>query len=253
MSATTYIDFTVPEGWHTLTETQMRYVYSLLAGDYTSTEVKVLCLLRFNKAVVLSHATHGGYWVKYQGKIFVVTPLQVAEILTSLDWLDTMPLVPVRPQSLGCYEAVAADFSGVPFGTFLAVDNYYQGYLQTHRDDLLTEIFRLVYVRKNRIFPPHDPTPSEKVAVFYWIAALKGWLSAKFTNLFAPASADESNMLGTPTIDIEGAMNAQIRALTKGDVTKEKEILAMDTLRALTELDAQAREYNEFNAKYGKK
>ena len=34
-------------------------------------------------------------------------------------------------------------------------------------------------------------------------------------------------------------MNAQIRALTKGDVTKEKEILALDTWRALTELNAQ--------------
>ena len=48
-------------------------------------------------------------------------------------------------------------------------------------------------------------------------------------------------------------MNAQIRALTKGDITKEKEILAMDTWRALQELNAQAKEYNEFNAKYGNK
>ena len=45
--------------------------------------------------------------------------------------------------------------------------------------------------------------------------------------------------------DLQDAMNAQIRALTKGDVTKEKEILAMDCWRALTELDAQAREYEE--------
>lgn len=29
-------------------------------------------------------------------------------------------------------------------------------------------------------------------------------------------------------------MNAQIRALTKGDITKEKEFLALDTHRALT-------------------
>ena len=34
-------------------------------------------------------------------------------------------------------------------------------------------------------------------------------------------------------------MNAQIRALTKGDVTKESEVLALDTWRALTELNAQ--------------
>lgn len=33
-----------------------------------------------------------------------------------------------------------------------------------------------------------------------------------------------------------------IRALTGGDITKEERILKMDTWRALTELDAKARE-----------
>ena len=41
------------------------------------------------------------------------------------------------------------------------------------------------------------------------------------------------------------AMNTQIRALTKGDITKEQQVLQMDVHRALTELDAQAREYEE--------
>jgi hypothetical protein len=49
---------------------------------------------------------------------------------------------------------------------------------------------------------------------------------------------------------LTAAVNAQIRALTKGDVTKEKEVLALDTWRALTELDALAREYQEINTKY---
>ena len=42
----------------------------------------------------------------------------------------------------------------------------------------------------------------------------------------------------------------QIRALTKGDITKEKEIFEMDTWRALTELDAQAQEYEDLKKKY---
>ena len=40
-------------------------------------------------------------------------------------------------------------------------------------------------------------------------------------------------------------MDNQIRALTKGDVTKEEQVLATDTVRALTELDTMAREYQE--------
>ena len=47
-------------------------------------------------------------------------------------------------------------------------------------------------------------------------------------------------------------MDAQIRALTKGDITKEKEILALDTWRALTELNAQAREYKQLQAQLKK-
>ena len=36
-----------------------------------------------------------------------------------------------------------------------------------------------------------------------------------------------------------------IRALTGGDITKEAAIMKMDTWRALTELDAKAREAEE--------
>lgn len=40
-------------------------------------------------------------------------------------------------------------------------------------------------------------------------------------------------------------MNAQIRALTAGDITKEARVLEMDCWRALTELDAKAKEAEE--------
>jgi hypothetical protein len=44
---------------------------------------------------------------------------------------------------------------------------------------------------------------------------------------------------------ITETMNAQIRALTKGDITKENTVLKMDVWRALTELDAQAADREE--------
>ena len=40
-------------------------------------------------------------------------------------------------------------------------------------------------------------------------------------------------------------MNAQIRALTGGDIIKEEAVLSMDTWRALTELDAKAKEVED--------
>ena len=58
---------------------------------------------------------------------------------------------------------------------------------------------------------------------------------------------------GTSSIGrmLQESMNAQIRALTKGDIIKE--VLHLDTWRALTELDALAKEAEEFNRKYPKK
>lgn len=90
-----------------------------------------------------------------------------------------------------------------------------------------------------------------RISVFYWFAALKQLLTRNFSNLFGEQQED-GNMLGNASLakQLADAMNAQIRALTKGDVTKEKEVLALDTWRALTELDAQVKEYNELKLKY---
>lgn len=69
-------------------------------------------------------------------------------------------------------------------------------------------------------------------------------------------SRDDGDLLGggggSLSRRLQDSMDAQIRALTKGDITKERDILNMDTWRALTELDALAREYEEINRKYGK-
>ncbi len=63
-----------------------------------------------------------------------------------------------------------------------------------------------------------------------------------------PAGEGESGEIP----DMRAVMNAQIRALTGGDVTKEREVLSMDCWRALTELNEKAREQQEFNQKYGR-
>ena len=58
----------------------------------------------------------------------------------------------------------------------------------------------------------------------------------------------EENLLGQQSLyhRLREATNAQIRALTGGDITKENQIMNMDTHRALTELDAKAREAEEY-------
>jgi hypothetical protein len=122
-------------------------------------------------------------------------------------------------------------------------DNLYQGYLATKRDDLLDEMGKILY-NSGRIVL----NGTERISVMYWWASLKNYFNSEFKYFFNGTSS------GTLTGEqVKNAMNAQIRALTGGDITKEKEVLAMDTWRALTELDAKAHDYEELERKYPSK
>lgn len=238
------INFIVPQGWHELGDKQLRYVYDLIAKEYATDEIKTLCLLRWSGTKVIGRQESGTYLLKKSKILFEVTPLTLAELLPHLDWLGSLPTVPVRISKINRQSALPADFSEVPFETFIICDNLYQGYLSTQNDELLDQLGATLY-GKDIAFKPY-----ERISIFYWFAALKESLSKKYSDFFQPiAGASDGNLLGSSAPSVEDAMNAQIRALTKGDITKEAEVLALDTHRALTELNAQAREYKELNAK----
>lgn len=242
------INFIVPQGWHELSDKQLRYVYQLLANEFATDEVKTLCLLQWSGTKVIGRQESGSYLLKKGKFLFEVTPLTLAELLPHLDWLGSIPTVPVRISKINRQHALPADFSEVPFETFIICDNLYQGYLQTQDDNLLDQLGATLY-GKSMTFKPY-----ERINIFYWFAALKDTFSRKFPDFFQPIeAATDGNLLGSSAASVEDAMNAQIRALTKGDVTKEGEVLALDTHRALTELNAQAREYKELNAQTASK
>lgn len=242
---TIFINFIVPGSWEEMSDKQLRYVYQLLADNFGTDEIKTLFLLKWSGTKVIGRQESGSYLVKLGKNLFELTPLTLAELLVNLDWLGATPTSPVRPSKMNRRQALAADFQGVPFETFIVCDNYFQGYLQTQQDYLLDEIGRVVYQDEKLKF-----LPWQRIAIFYWMVALKDLFARQFPEFFQPAgSASDGNLLGSSATSVEDAMNAQIRALTKGDVTKEAEVLALDTHRALTELNAQAREYKELNAK----
>lgn len=243
------INFIVPQSWHELSDKQLRYVYQLIAGDFATDEIKTLCLLQWSGTKVIGRQESGSYLLKKGKILFEVTPLTLAELLPHLEWLGSIPTTPVRISKINRQLALPADFSEVPFETFIICDNLYQGYLQTQNDELLDQLGATLY-GKSMTFKPY-----ERINIFYWFAALKDSLAAKYSDFFQPlyAAASDGNLLGSSASSVEDAMNAQIRALTKGDITKEAEVLALDTHRALTELNAQAREYKELNAKTASK
>lgn len=235
----TTLNLTLPTCWQELTASQLRYVFFLLSQNYTAEEVKTFCLCRFGGLKVLER-TAAGFRVMYDNHPHHLTALQIAEQLPHLAWLDSLPLVPMRLPEIGKHKAVAADLSGVPFADYLACDNLYTGYLQTQRNDLLRDMADILYKADDITL-----TAEETISVFYWFASLKSHYQRRFRYLFAPA--DRADNLLADNQDtaqrLQTTMDNQIRALTKGDITKETQVLATDTIRALTELDAMAQEY----------
>ena len=47
------ININVPREWHELDDKQLRYLFGLLADDYSSAEIRTLCLLRWSGLKVL--------------------------------------------------------------------------------------------------------------------------------------------------------------------------------------------------------
>ena len=160
------IDLILPTGWEDLTDKQLRYVFALLSQGFTATEVKAYCLFRWSGMQVM-HRYGKGWYCKFSKDEFVLFSPQINAAIASLDWIDTLPTMPVRLAKIGSHRAVDAQFQGVPFETFIVCDNIYQGYLATKQDELLYELAGHLYSSKfrveslgfrdllGRLFPPY--------------------------------------------------------------------------------------------------
>ena len=182
------------------------------------------------------------YYTKVRYKLSDATAL--AELLPELDWMDTPPEEPIRPHALRDIEAVDAHLSGVPFSHYLQIENYYQGYLQTQEPEALEALMPLLY-------PGWDGKrmhEAEHVLVLWWLVGLKTAYTQLFPDLFSRTAPTGNNQP-----DMRELMLAEIRALTGGDVTKNEAVLHADTMDALAELNAKAREAREMNEHLNKK
>ena len=241
------LNLTLPTSWSELTDKQLLLVYGLFARDLSAAEIKTLCLFKWNRLKVLTTLPDQRFIVKIKGEPEVALSVrQVQQATATLDFMDAFSPVPVRISHIGRHKALAADFEKVPFEKYLFVDNLFQGYLNTQQNELLEQMARVLY-DSDRI----KPTQAHLVGVFYWMASLKQYFAQMFNNFYRPApTKDENGALAPDSQDLFRELrdntNAQIRALTGGDITKEAVIMKMDTWRALTELDAKAKEVEEY-------
>lgn len=231
----------LPSSWDKLNDKQLHLVYSLFASDFSSKEIKTICLLKWNGLKILSALPYGRFIIKSGRRKVILSAHQIHQATSTLDFLDSIPQMPVRIARIGKYRAISATFEQLPFEQFILIENLFQGYLNTQDNNLLQQIAKVLY-RSEKV----KADKVHLIGIFYWMAAIKQYFAREFPNFYQPASNDSSNLLGKPQTStyqqLRDTTNAMIRALTGGDITKEESILKTDTWRALTELDALAKE-----------
>ena len=239
-----FFDLSLPKSWADLSDPQLLFFFRQLATDKPMAEIQTLCLCQWANVLVRCRLYGSVYLVQHDKQQATLTLHQFVCAITALDFLKSFPPYPIRIRTIGKARAIEADFQSVPFSTFISADNYYQGFLHTKNEALLSQLATLLYPKvKSR----HLTTPL-LLNAFYWFSSLKHYFAHLFPHFLQPMPADEQNLLGyAPPIGevLRTAMNAQIRALTGGDITKEEAVLSMDTWRALTELDAKAKEVED--------
>ena len=90
------IDFIVPKGWHELDDAQLRYVYSLIAKEFSADEIKTLALLHFSGCKVIARHDKNSFLLKHGNDVFQTSGTQLAEVIPSLGWLDAQQRRPCR-------------------------------------------------------------------------------------------------------------------------------------------------------------
>ena len=246
------LHFALPDAWELLTQEQLHYVLFALLR-FTAIEVRTYLFIRMSGIKVLRHQADG--WVcqvttdKGTEVDFFLHTWQIESFSRCFDFVFESPRTPQYLHALGDFKAVNKLLREVPFKEYLTMENCYQGYLCTHEDKYLTSMTTLLYANDAGRHPhPEAVTAEHRLSSFLWFTAVKHQLMRYFPFLMKPAGEGESGEIP----DMRAVMNAQIRALTGGDVAKEREVLSMDCWRALTELNEKAREQQEFNQKYGR-
>lgn len=255
------INVSVPTSWSQLSQEQLRFLLATIVSvnkanrnvrfhsqeDFATqqaAQVNTICFLEWSGLAVICQYDDG-WLVSFGDTEFQLSAATVASAVSALDWTRGIPELPVRLDSIDGAKAIEADISSsMTFDSWLACEALWQQYQSVQEDETLRLMAEILYnkegIRLDEV---------ETLSIFYWWAAVKEMVSNMFPNFFKGAVSDTEQSQFSYD-DVRRNVDAQIRALTKGDITKEKDILAMNAIRALTELDAQAREYDELQRKY---
>lgn len=225
------LDVALPTSWDEMTEAQL-HLWARFGAVGTPLASKVKFLLAHIPTHRAQFSPSGLLYIEQGGAWHHLPADALAVAVEVLDFLDTPPLAPLSLTAIDGHTLHAPDLWTLSFEAYLTAENYYQNYLATTDTAALLALFHAVA----DVPPSYSLTPEGLYLLLLWYTTAKNAIARLFPFLYRPSH----DLPETP--DLVAMTNAQIRALTGGDVTKERTVLAIDAIRALTELNEKARE-----------
>lgn len=239
----------LPSSWDEMSETEKDTYYAYRSVGLDLEAVKV-ALLYTNLHVTQHRNTPDPLLVYFPELGGSLDTEALSYAISYFDFLDNPPQIPPILTSIGGAKGMNPQLQGAPFGKYLELQQGWQSLLHTQgQNEAQTQtqlhgLLKILYLG----LKAEDIRPRHELMVAEWMQGLNAYFAQKWPFLFMRQSTETA-----PPPDIEAIINAQIRALTGGDVTKEKEILNIDTWRALTELNEKAREAYEMRCEMEKR
>lgn len=249
-------EFSAPSSWEQLQGDELRYILSVLTLYQEQTVAKCDILFRLCGIEVIKHTRTG--WKcsvpcqaengKKKREVLYLSEGEILSLLKNFDFIEDY--TNYKPLDW-CAKLYAVDrlIKNVTFLDYLQLEKNYQLYL-IHKDDKFLQKMGWILYRdeagksdKTAIF-----LPFELLNVFMWYSSIKGYLAENFPHFFKPSKVGGE----LKQEDLMPAMQAQIRALTDGDITKQQAVYDSLCWDALSELDNKAREAEEFKARNSK-
>lgn len=230
------LNLCAPSDWEQLNPAQYESVLDALSQAPNETAGRLIAFCRL-AGITIQRAHGAETFIVSGGRSFRINTAEFCHAVSvGTEWMTQPPLAPMRPEKVLGGEALNTEFHYVKFGVFLQAENLWQRICATEeKGDKLSLLDDLSDILFEGITTHSDYS---RTAAALWWAGLKNHLSRLFCNLYRPAAGEADG-------DLLGAMLAQVRALTGGDVTKEEAVLNVDTWTALAELDAKAKEARE--------
>lgn len=252
------VNIQLPTKWIDLSNDQLKFVAKLFLSEFAKRPYKFLthALVKFAK-VKIKKVMLGEYILSIPGeKPFEVSGAVITTVASKLSWLleEVTELHPLK--RLWQAKPVNYRLHKTKFIRFLTAENFFMAFKIKNEVKYLNALVATLYDKPNQSF--NDSLIMKRGRYFKWVRMYKKYTVYLWYSGFRWYVAKECPNLfesdgGGGEFKIKDHIMNMIRGLTEGDVTKQDNVLQVDTWDALYELDAKAKHMIEMKEKANKK